>query len=150
MKPDEIITHLYMNKLFVIYFHSKRKSNLFIPIHKDHAKIKFTGAINLPVYNCTDKVKTNFWLPTGKNTSVQMPKSVAYESGELKLAVEFSLTDTPVLFNNGEYHSVFNPLPQEEERAMISLRFNPKYSWDEIKIICDKHCLPIQQNQNSK
>jgi hypothetical protein len=149
MIPDEIISHLYMDKLFVIYFHSKRRSNLFIPIHKDHSKTKFTGSINLPVYNCTKKVRTNFWLPIGKHTSIQMPKSTAYESGELKLAVEFSLTDTPVLFNNGEYHSVFNPLPQEEERAMISLRFDPKYSWNEIKTICRKYCLPIQQTQNS-
>ena len=84
MIPDEIISHLYMDKLFVIYFHSKRKSNLFIPIHKDHAKIKFTGSINLPVYNCTEKVKTNFWLPIGEHTSIQMPKSITYESGELK------------------------------------------------------------------
>ena len=148
MIPDEIISHLYMDKLFVIYFHSKRRSNLFIPIHKDHAKIKFTGSINLPVYNCTEKVRTNFWLPIGEHTSIQMPKSITYESGELKLAVEFSLTNIPVLFNNGHYHSVFNPLPQEEERAMISLRFDPKYSWEDIKIICREFLVPIQQTQN--
>jgi hypothetical protein len=146
MIPHEIISYLYMDKLFVIYFHSKRTSNMFIPVHKDHAKTKFTGSINLPVYNCTEKVRTNFWLPVGKNTSIQMPKSTVYESGELKLAVDFSLTNIPVLFNNGHYHSVFNPLPQEEERAMISLRFDPKYSWEDIKIICREFLAPIHKN----
>ena len=140
--PDELVPHIITDSLFVLYFHNKRKLQMNTVVHRDGGKeIKFSAAINIPAYNCTETVRTNFWIPSEDNTYTTQYKSRVYNSGELKLALEFAMTNTPVLFNSTQYHSVFTPMPQEEERAIINIRFNPNYSWEEIKELCKSNIL---------
>ena len=67
--------------------------------------MQFPCSINIPVLGCVEEITTSFWEPVDVVTGKKMPKSEAYDSGELTHAFEFSLTDTPVLFNNQKWHS---------------------------------------------
>lgn len=126
LMPKELHQHLITDRVWVGYFHNQRRSKQFIPIHRDnhHDNIRFPCSINIPVFGCNEQITTSFWEPVGDVVGKKMKRSEAYHMGELTHAYEFALIDKPVLFNNQKWHSVFNPLPQTHERAIIIFKFN--------------------------
>lgn len=124
--PHALHEHLVTDKVWIGYFHNQRRSKQYIPIHLDNHSdnIKYPCSINIPVLGCTKQITTSFWEPVDNVIGEKMPRSEAYSSGELEHAFEFSLTDRAVLFNNQKWHSVFNPMPQTHERAIMIFKFN--------------------------
>jgi len=124
--PDELHNYLVTDKIWIGYFHNQRRSKSYIPIHIDnHANnIKYPCSINIPLIGCVSEITTSFWEPVGEVKGLEKPKSEWYDFGELNHAFEFALTDTPVLYNNQKWHSVFNPMPQSHERAIMIFKFN--------------------------
>jgi hypothetical protein len=124
--PKELHEYLVTDRLWIGYFHNQRRSKQFIPIHLDnhHDNIKFPCSINIPILGCNEQITTSFWEPVDDVVGKKMKRSEAYHNGELTHAYEFALTDTPVLFNNQKWHSVFNPMPQMHERAIMIFKFN--------------------------
>lgn len=134
--PKSLHEYLVLDKVWIGYFHNQRRSKQYIPIHLDNHSdnIKYPCSINIPILGCTDKITTSFWEPVDEVVGEKKPRSEAYYSGELKHAFEFALTDKPVLFNNQKWHSVFNPMPQSHERAIMIFKFNNKeIKWDFFK-----------------
>lgn len=126
--PKELHEYMVIDRVWIGYFHDQRRSKQFIPIHRDNHpdNINYPCSINIPVFGCNEQITTSFWEPTDEVIGEKMKKSEAYSSGELAHAYEFALTDTPVLFNNQKWHSVFNPLPQSHQRAIMIFKFNNK------------------------
>lgn len=126
--PKELHEYMVIDRVWIGYFHDQRRSKQFIPIHRDNHpdNINYPCSINIPVFGCNEQITTSFWEPIDEVIGEKMKKSEAYSSGELAHAYEFALTDTPVLFNNQKWHSVFNPLPQSHQRAIMIFKFNNK------------------------
>lgn len=131
--PKALHEYLTVDRIWIGYFHNQRRSKQYIPIHLDNHSdnVKYPCSINIPLLGCDEQITTSFWEPVDDVVGEKKPKSEAYASGELDHAFEFALTDTPVLFNNQKWHSVFNPMPQTHERAIMIFKFNNrKTDWD--------------------
>ena len=135
--PNKLLPYLVTDDLIVTYFHNERTIDK-TAIHHDGGNVKeWYAQINLPVYNCTTETKTIFWEPTGELSEVVRYKSTVLRSDATK-AIEFSMTDMPLLFNSTKYHSV--ELPNKKiERASMTIRFKKEYSWLDAKDICKEY-----------
>jgi len=134
--PEELHPWIELNQIWIGYFHSKRKTGAYIPIHVDNhrSNVKYPCSINIPLIGCSENITTSFWEPVGEVRGLEKPKAEWYDYGQLNHAFEFALTDTAVLYNNQKWHSVFNPMPQDHERAIMIFKFsNEVPQWEDCR-----------------
>ena len=138
-----------MEKPLVIHYHKDRPTKMFVPIHMDgklsDPEHDYNAAINIPVIGCDHKCLTNFWYAPEGFEYEEKPQARIYKSGLLENAVEYCMTDQPILFNTKQLHSTANYNTWERERCIISWRFKPHVSWNDAKDMLDKFLQPIPQ-----
>ena len=149
--PKHVVDHM-MKKPLVIHYHKERPTKMFVPIHID-GKINtsgcdFNAAINIPVIGCDHKCLTNFWYAPNGYEYEEKAQARIYQSGFLENAVEYCMTDQPILFNTKQLHSTANYNTWERERCIISWRFKPYISWNDAKDMLTEYLQPIPQMTN--
>ena len=119
-----------------------------IPIHADGAGTRkentYNVSINIPVRNCNKRTQTIFW-DFENNDSIEY---IHYEDlgtrdivnkQNLTKHLSYSFCDKPALFRNEYPHSVENQ--NDKLRLMLSWRFLPHYTWNDVVEICEKYNL---------
>jgi len=135
--PKKLLPYLVTDDLLVLYFHNERTIDKTVIHHDGGNEKEWYAQINLPVYNCTTDTRTTFWEPVGELEELVRYKSTVLQSDAVK-AIEFSMTDQPLLFNSTKYHSV--ELPERKvERASMTVRFKKEYSWLDANDLCKEY-----------
>lgn len=146
--PSHVVEHM-MEKPLVIHYHKERPTKMFVPIHIDGKDSipgsDFKAAINMPVIGCDHKCLTNFWYAPDGYKYEEKAQARIYQSGFLENAVEYCMTDQPILFNTKELHSTANYNDWERERCIISWRFKPYVSWNDAKDMLGEFLQPSPQ-----
>lgn len=146
--PKHVVDHM-MDKPLVIHYHKERPTKMFVPIHIDgkfsNPEHDYNAAINIPVIGCDHKCLTNFWYAPNGYQYEEKPQARIYQSGFLENAVEYCMTDQPILFNTKQLHSTANYNTWERERCIISWRFKPYISWNDAKDMLREFLQPIPQ-----
>jgi hypothetical protein len=149
--PLEVLDHMWKSPV-VVHYHKHRPTKMFVPIHIDGLdgvpECDFKAAINMPVIGCDEKCLTNFWNAPDGYTYKEKAKGRPYESGFLETAIEYCMTDQPILFNTKELHSTVNYNDWERERCIISWRFKEYISWEDTKDMLREYIQPIPQMTN--
>jgi len=149
--PQHIIEHM-MEKPLVIHYHKERPTKMFVPIHIDGKEnipgSDFNAAINIPVIGCDEKCLTNFWYAPNGYEYEEKTQARIYKTGLLENAVEYCMTDQPILFNTKQLHSTANYNTWEKERCIISWRFKPHISWNYAKDMLCEFFQPFPQMTN--
>jgi len=152
--PTHIVKHM-MDKPLVIHYHKDRPTKMFVPIHMDgnlsfeHAH-DYNAAINIPVIGCDHKCLTNFWYAPEGFEYEQKEFARIYKAGWLENAVEYCMTDQPILFNTKQLHSTANYNTWDRERCIISWRFKSYVSWEDAKEMLHTYLQPSPQMTDLK
>jgi len=146
--PPNVVEHMRPNPL-IVHYHRERPTKMFVPIHIDgkdsDPEANFNAAINIPVIGCDHKCLTNFWYAPDGYQYEEKAQARIYQSGFLENAVEYCMTDQPILFNTKELHSTANYNTWERERCIISWRFNRYVSWNDAKDMLREFLQPVPQ-----
>jgi len=146
--PENLIEHFYPLSQYLhqsavcIFTQTARKQ---IGIHADGShdipERCYSASLNIPISGCTEKTKTIFWkFEDNRKIDYQIVEKRNYmwvkDWEEMVPDYTFSLIDKPVIIKSSSAHSVQSDY--DEERVLISWRFDPKYSWDDVNNICKK------------
>lgn len=146
--PPHVVEHMHPNPL-VVHYHKDRPTKMFVPIHMDGKDTEpehdYNAAINMPVIGCDHKCLTNFWYAPDGFEYEEKAYARIYQSGFLESAVEYCMSDQPILFNPKELHSTANYNDWEKERCIISWKFKPYISWNDAKDMLREFLQPFPQ-----
>lgn len=144
--PKSVVEHMH-HKPLVVHYHRERPTKMFVPIHIDGKdsipQDDYNAAIQLPIIGCDHKCLTNFWYAPDGFEYEELTHARIYKSGFLENAVEYCMTDQPLLFNTKQLHSTANYNKWERERCIISWRFKPYITWNDAKDMLSEFLQPF-------